>query len=238
MSAATEPVRPGTAIVAFIEPHAGLAREFNEWYERDHFYDALMAGPGACAAARYVATRACKDQRRGTGHLADPARGSYLTLAWLLPGLQEEWDAWVGRRMAGLRDDPARLFAGRDHLYTAVYGFAWDVRSVDTLVPIVALDRDFAGVVALTYRGSVDAARTWAESIVGPELPLVVGMVPERTVLAEVEPGEHVLVVGFCDADPCAVWAQRLAPVVGESVQGGGPFLRTVPGTDAYVDEL
>ena len=235
---ANEPVRPGTAIVACIEPHVGHERAFNAWYERDHFYDAMMAGPGACAAARYVATRECKQQRVGVGHLADRVRGSYLTLAWLLPGLADEWNAWVGRRMAGLRDAPDRLFVARDHVYTAIYRFEFDVRGDGGPVPIVALDRDFAGVVAVSFGDGLDDARHWAEAVVSPAVPLLVGLAPERTILAEVDPGDHAVVVGFCVDDPRVAWATRLASTLDIATSGGGPFVRTVPGTDTYVDEL
>ena len=40
-------VAVGTAVIAYIEPHAGQAQAFNRWYERDHFYAATTAGPGA-----------------------------------------------------------------------------------------------------------------------------------------------------------------------------------------------
>ncbi|HEX5616568.1 MAG TPA: hypothetical protein VFZ83_15550 [Acidimicrobiia bacterium] len=238
MNHTNEPVRPGTAIVACIEPHAGHERAFNAWYERDHFYDAMMAGPGACAAARYVATRECKQLRTGVGHLADRTRGSYLTLAWLLPGLADEWNAWVGRRMATLRDQPDRLFAARDHVFTAMYRFAWDARADGGPAPIVALDRDFPGVIAVVCPGDLDAARSWAQALAAPEMPLLVGLAPERTIMAEVTPDDHVVVIGFCTEDPRVVWERRVAPALDPAASGGGPFLRTVPGTDRYVDEL
>ncbi|HUI49944.1 MAG TPA: hypothetical protein VL119_14725, partial [Acidimicrobiia bacterium] len=87
----------GTAVIAYIEPHAGQARAFNRWYERDHMYAATTAGPGAFSGARWIATRACKAVRPpGTTWFGDPARGSFLTTVWLLDGCQAEWDAWVG----------------------------------------------------------------------------------------------------------------------------------------------
>ena len=111
----------GTAIVAYIEPHAGQAREFNRWYERDHFYAATTAGPGAFSGARWVATRACKAVRPpGATWFGDTGRGSFLTTVWLLDGSQTEWDEWVARQMEVLRAQD-RMFAGRDHVHTAVY---------------------------------------------------------------------------------------------------------------------
>ena len=92
---------------------------FNAWYERDHFYAAAMAGPGMYAGARWVATRACKDVRLPGRLFGDPARGSYLATYWLLPGTQAEWDDWAARAYAAT--PPERLFAGREHLHTAVY---------------------------------------------------------------------------------------------------------------------
>src|SRR5207253_1737577 len=65
----------GTAIIAYIEPHAGQAQEFNRWYERDHMYATTTSGPGAFSGARWVATRACKAVRPPAAcWFGDPAR--------------------------------------------------------------------------------------------------------------------------------------------------------------------
>ena len=96
----------GTAIVAYIEPHEGQAHAFNRWYERDHFYAATTAGPGAFAGARWVATRACKAVRPSVRRGSVIRRGSFLTTVWLLDGAQPEWDAWVGEQMEKLRRKP------------------------------------------------------------------------------------------------------------------------------------
>ena len=47
-----------TAIVSYIEPEPGYAREFNHWYETDHFPSAVLAGPGIVRGERFVAARA------------------------------------------------------------------------------------------------------------------------------------------------------------------------------------
>src|SRR5205823_3974053 len=111
----------GTVIVSYIEPSAGYAREFNRWYEDDHFPSAVLAGPGVLGGARFVATRACKALRpAGATLFGDPARGSHLGVAFVAPGRQAEWDAWVVREMETIAAE-GRLFPHREHVHTAVY---------------------------------------------------------------------------------------------------------------------
>jgi hypothetical protein len=230
----------GTAIVAYIEPHEGQAREFNRWYERDHFYAATTAGPGAFAGARWVATRACKSVRpAGAVWFGDPARGSFLTTVWLLDGAQPEWDAWVARQMDALRAED-RMFAGRDHLHTAVYRYCCEVRADDGPSAAVALDHGFAGVIAIAVPADAESAEACAREIVGPELPVAVALAQERVILSQTDPPAHSLVLGFTPDDPLEAWRSRVEPALTRlpTVGFAGPFVRTIPGTDAYVDDL
>ncbi len=230
----TDPVTIGSAVVAYIEPAAGEAAAFNAWYERDHFYAAAMAGPGMYAGARWVATRACKDARLPGRLFGDPARGSYLATYWLLTGMQEEWDDWAVRAYAAT--PPERLFAGREHMHTAVYGCDWDVRADGAPPPATALDHGFAGVIAVATTGD---AHEWVDALVGPDLPLAVGFDPQRVIMSSANPEPHTLVLAFCTGDSLGVWP-RIAPVLANRTDIGfaSPFLRTIPGTDTYVDEL
>jgi hypothetical protein len=230
----------GTAIVAYIEPHAGQAREFNRWYERDHFYAATTAGPGAFAGARWVATRACKAVRPpGATWFGDAARGSFLTTVWLLDGAQLEWDEWVARQMERLRAQN-RMFPGRDHIHTAVYRYCCELRADDAPTAAVALDHRFAGVIAIAVAPGAAAAESCAREIAGPELPVVVGLTPERVILSEAEPPPHALVLGFTAGDPVDAWHARIEPAFARlpAVGFASPFLRTIPGSDSYVDDL
>jgi len=230
----------GTAIVAYIEPHAGQAREFNRWYERDHLYAATTAGPGAFAGARWVATHACKAVRpAGATWFGDTARGSFLTTVWLLDDTQVEWDAWVAHRMEGLRAQD-RMFAGRDHIHTAVYRYCCEVRVDDAPSAAVALDHGFAGVIAIAVPPGAASAEACAREIAGPELPVVVGLTPERVILSQAEPPPHALVLGFATGDLFEAWHARIEPALARlpAVGFASPFLRTIPGTDAYVDDL
>jgi hypothetical protein len=229
----------GTAIIAYIEPHEGQAKAFNRWYERDHMYAATTAGPGAFSGARWVATRACKAVRPPAATwFGDPARGSFLTTVWILDGSQPEWDSWVARQMEELRAQAHRMFAGRDHLHTAVYRFRGEHRVRDGVAAATALDHPFPGCIALAVgagRGS-DAI----SAISGPELPVIALFNPERVILSAAAPPEHDLLIGFTTGDPLDAWRTRVEPALAALPDVGfaSPFIRTIPGTDAYVDQL
>jgi hypothetical protein len=230
----------GTAIVAYIEPHAGQEVAFNRWYERDHFYAATTAGPGAFAGARWVATRACKAVRPAAATwFGARERGSFLTTVWLLDGFQGEWDEWVARQMGVLREQD-RMFSGRDHVQTAVYRYCCEVLADDGPSAAVALDHGYAGLIAIAVPPDVDSAEACARGIVGPELPLAVGLVQERVILSEREPPPHSLVLAFSPGDPLEAWHACAAPALGRLPVVGfaSPFVRTIPGTDAHVDDL
>jgi hypothetical protein len=229
----------GTAIIAYIEPHDGQAEAFNRWYERDHMYAATTGGPGAFSGARWVATRACKAVRPPGGTwFGDPARGSFLTTVWLLGGSQPEWDTWVGRQMNELRAQPDRMFAGRDHLRTAVYRFEHELRTETGVSAATALDHPFAGVIVLAVNARSGPAAM--RSVVGVEIPTMAVFSTERVLMAEGEAPPCDLVLGFTVEDPVVAWHARVAPVLASlpNIGFASPFIRTIPGTDAYIDEL
>ena len=212
----------GTAIVSYIEPHPGQAVAFNRWYESDHFPATVTGGPGVFAGARFVATRACKAARPAGRLFGDPARGSYLAVAWVLPGKQAEWDGWVAREMETIAAE-GRLFPGRDHVHTAIYEWTHDSGTVDA---ISALDRGYPGAIVV------------ADEHAPPQLDVAVsvGLRLSRTVISQAEPPPHELVIGFCADDP-----QREFAALGRQLDACGfasPFLATIPGTDRYADDL
>ncbi len=228
----------GTAIIAYIEPHVGQARAFNRWYERDHMYAATTSGPGAFSGARWIATRACKAVRPpGATWFGEPERGSFLTTVWVLDGCQAEWDAWVARRMERLRAEPDRMFAGRDHLHTAVYRFERECRADGGVPAATALDHPYGGVIAMAVPAS--GGGDCGSALVGPELPVAAVFAPERVLISAAEPPAHDLVLGFTRADPLDAWHARVAPALPALGAGfASPFVRTIPGTDVHIDEL
>lgn len=220
-------VEIGTAIVSYIEPHPGQAVAFNRWYERDHFPAMVKAGPGVFAGARFVATAECKALRPAGRLFGDPARGSYLAVAWVLAGKQAEWDAWVGFEMEQIVAQD-RLFPGRDHVHTAVYRA---VAQSDPVEAVVALDRGLAGAIVVA-----DEHLPESLDLANLDLAVSVTLRLERTVASQAEPPPHDLVFGFCATDPIADF-QALAPAVA-GCGFASPFLATVPGTDHYADAL
>ena len=46
----------GHALITMVEPHPGHERQYNRWYEDDHFIAGAMAMPWMYAGRRWVAT--------------------------------------------------------------------------------------------------------------------------------------------------------------------------------------
>jgi hypothetical protein len=226
-------VEVGTAIVSYIEPHPGQAAAFNRWYERDHFPATVKAGPGVFSAARFVATRECKALRPADGRLfGDPARGSYLAVAWVLPGKQAEWDEWVAREMETIAAQ-GRLFAGRDHVHTAVYECVSRSGVVDATV---ALECGFPGAIVVAAESNLPRLESRDS-----DTAAVIELQLTRTIVSQAEPAPHDLLFALCERDPLATFAARRELFDGRDAAGGtfaSPFLATIPGTDTYADEL
>jgi hypothetical protein len=76
--------------------------------------------------------------------------------------------------------------------------------------------------------------------VAGPELSTFAVLAPERVIISATGPPPHDLVLGFTPGDPLAAWGARVEPVLPQlpSVGFAGPFVRTIPGTDTYTDEL
>jgi hypothetical protein len=132
------------------------------------------------------------------------------------------------------------MFAGRDHLHTAVYDFLWSVERPAVSPASLALTAPHRGVIAIALTGDADA-RDWAVSRLEPDVPTVVALRRSRLLVSTLDaPADHTLLLAFVTGDPQEVWTRAIAPAVHARVDVGfaGPFLTTLPGTDAYVDDL
>ena len=202
----------GTAIVAYIEPHAGEEQAFNRWYERDHMYAATTAGPGAFSGARWVATRACKARRprarRGSasprGVRSSPRCGCSRAIS--SSGTSGSRARWRVCAPKAIGCSPAATTC------TPPCTDAWAKRSRVVSPAATALDHPCGGVAAIAV--PIGARHRPRGRWPVPDVPTVAVFTTERVILADTSPPPHDLVLGFTPGDPLAVWTAGVEPVL------------------------
>lgn len=256
------PVRLGSMLFTLVEPHRGHQVAYNRWYERDHFYAGCMVGPGILAGRRFVATRDHKAARYPTDSpvVADRSAGSYLALYWIERNLQDEWGAWAAKEVHALHA-AGRMFAERDHVHTKMYRYRWGTfRDPDGVPAELALDHAFPGL-AVTFcdaTGDREAAAAWfaddllPRTVAGSPVAMCLGFTPvpipaeAPSDVPRIDGDQRRMVhLWFCDADPLDAWDAIFAGLGKQIDDSGharllwaGPFIPTIPGTDAYTDRL
>lgn len=263
--ATADPIRIGTMLYTLVEPHRGHQVAYNRWYERDHFYAGCMIGAYNFSGARFVSTAPLKELRFPTGDdslVADPQRGSYLGVYYVLDGHHDEWNRWAVDQVNVLHG-AGRMFEHRDHVHTGLYRYEWNVaRDADGVPPELTLDHRFPGMVSIHLEPAEGVTGTaladWVRNSYLPEvlptspLAVVLGFSP-LPLLADA-PGDvprdetlddRLLLLCFVDEDPSGSWASTIAPLSEAAAAAGvgkvlwaSPFVGTVPGTDTYTDQL
>ena len=254
-----EPIRAGTMLWVFTDPHRGHELAYNRWYERDHYYGGCMIGPWHFAGSRWVATADCKRVRPEP----DPsmgltaAEGSYACLYWYLDGHHDDAMEWATPQVHELYAAD-RGFGPRTHFNTGTYAHRWRSYRDEHPVPLeLALDHRYAGLVVwfVDPVGSTEAV----DEFFAAALPTFLdgssvadvsawNLVP----LSEEKPGfvpdapsdRRLLLAWLLDDDPLASWDEQLR-LADELASSGvatvpflSPFVPTVIGTDRYVDDL
>ncbi|MFI5041695.1 MAG: hypothetical protein ACHQNA_07585 [Acidimicrobiales bacterium] len=258
----TEPIRVGSMLWVFTDPHPGHEFAYNRWYERDHYYAGCMIGASTLAGSRWVATRRHKDARLPAVPTMPFGRldGSYACLYFVLDGHHDEWDAWAAPQMHALYAAD-RGFQGRTHYNTGFWRHEWRAYRDPDPVPVeLALDHRYPGMVAVFIDPTPGAAPDELDGVLEATLPAwlrgspvasVVGWshVPlsdNKPAFIAVDPAEHDrrLQIHFVEADPMTAWDHYhdLVELIGRSGAGtvalAAPFVATEIGTDRYVDEL
>lgn len=110
----------GHALITLVSPRRGRERDYNRWYEDDHFWAGGLYCPWVFAGRRWTATRELTDLRypERTPVTDDVKDGSYLTTYWIAPGRLEQASDWLAAMNARLADE-GRIFIDRDHVYTS-----------------------------------------------------------------------------------------------------------------------
>jgi hypothetical protein len=263
-----EPITVGNILWVFTDPHRGYEFAYNRWYERDHYYAGCMIGPADFAGSRWVATRNHKQARfpEQPDWPFDRADGSYACVYYVLGGAFDEWSPWAGAQVRRLYAAD-RGFAHRTHYNTALYDYEWRAYRDPDPVPLeLALDRRYGGLIAQFVEpaehadhAAVDAwfDRTLPGWLAGSKVACVSSwslhqseVSPEEVANSPVPiPGDpkaaaRRLQLYFVEGDPLETWEhqRQLGAELDASGQGtvvlSLPFIPTVVGTDAYIDEL
>jgi hypothetical protein len=255
----------GQALILMFEPHPGHEHSYNRWYEDDHFYIAGRAAPWVFAGRRWVAPRALQMLRiPAASPLAQPVTaGCYLTLAFVIAGHGRDFQDWSTVMLARLRD-AGRSFPERSHIFSTFQDYAGAIyRDAKGPRDIHALDYPYAGVVVEVIEakagGTQEQLRDW---LVGEHVPAKLRGSPIAQCLMFLEPSApdtmldrpgrdlpdsrpRITLLWFLESGPQANW-NALFSNEETLVEAGGhgrlllaaPFVPTLPGTDAFVDEL
>jgi hypothetical protein len=258
-------VRIGGGLVTMVEPHAGFEREYNRWYEDDHLYAGAMVGPWVFAGRRWVATRDLQQLRYPVDNpIADPVgKGCYISTYLHVAGHHDDAERWARAAMADGLFLQGRGFTERTHVYTSHSRYAFGlVRDRDgPMQPHHAMDHPFQGLVLAVVDPGDSSRRAdvvgWLERdfapqvLAGSPVGLCLCFLPVAYMASRVPgvggvPNQDRLVtlLWFLDVDPRRCWSRfvghgdAIAAGSGAQLLLAAPFVPTIPGTDAYVDEL
>jgi hypothetical protein len=261
------PVKVGSMLLTLVDPHKGYERAYNRWYERDHYNAGCMVGPWNFAGSRWVATREMKDLRWGTAAVADPIdAGSYVAIYWVEDGHHKEWDDWALPQVQWLYGN-GRGFLERSHVHTATFdrvGAAY--RDADPVPVELALDHHYDAIVAVWLDGldGLDAQALHqrlvdggpiGELLDGSSIEIASSWTPrpefrnsrDSAPMSLGSPGGQenrlcqLFFVGGDVRDSLGRFRRYTDAVATLGIADTAlvaPFLRTVVGTDKYVDQL
>jgi hypothetical protein len=199
--------------------------------------------------------------------VADPVdAGSYVAIYWVQAGKHDEWTAWSTPQVRWLYEN-GRGFPERTHVHTALYTMVGaDYRDPDPVPVALALDRRYAGLVILWFDGldgrAPEASLAELRRELLPQL-LEGGKIEIAATIAPILPPKDAppanvpMKLGsgpggetrfcqlmFLDDHPGDTVA-RLKAYADKAKAAGiaelklaAPFIKTVVGTDRYVDEL
>jgi hypothetical protein len=199
--------------------------------------------------------------------VADPIdAGAYVALYWIQADRHADWMAWSSPQVRDLYAN-GRGFPERTHVHTVIYSLAGaDYRDADPVPVALALDRRYAGLVILWFDG-LDG-RAPADSLAELRREILPGMLAGSKIeiaatLAPIlpprdaPPANAPMALGsgpggetrfcqlmFLDDHPgdtlprLHAYADAVRAAGIAELRLAAPFIKTVVGTDTYVDQL
>ena len=255
-----EPIRAGTMLWVFTDPHRGHELAYNRWYERDHYYGGCMIGAYHFAGSRWVATAAHKQARPEPRGELGFARtdGSYACVYYYLDGHHDEVMDWATPQVHELYAAD-RGFGPRTHYNTGTYRHRWRAYRDTQPVPIeLALDHRYRGLVAWFIDPANDDTAA-VDAFFDAQLPqwmtdsavasvstwdLLPMLDTKPDFVPDAPSTKRQLQLHFIESDPLEIWDHEMALFDAFHACGVGnvafaaSFLPTQVGTDRYVDEL
>lgn len=255
----------GHALITMVEPHTGHERQYNRWYEDDHYIAGAMAMPWMFAGRRWVATRELQLLRYPErSSVAQPvSAGCYISTYWITAGRYADHMRWTVSINKRLNRDH-RVFQDRTHIFTAFQDHAATIYRDADQGPrdVHALNYPYAGLVVQVIDANSLSGReelmAWLRDdhlpkrLTGSPAAMVTVFAPtplpldRMTYVKQVEGvGTRLTLLWFLQQDPRDIWQNHFTNL-DSAVAGTGlgavefvaPFIPTVPGTDRYVDEL
>ena len=202
----------GHALITMVEPDPATVVEYNEWYERDHFLSGVLAGPGAFAGRRWVATKALKAERSPSDSpiARPPTMGTFITIYWIeRDQLQAhcDWGFPEAVRLGGL----GRMRTDRQHVSTAYYDVVGSAGRGDRPVPVeLALHHPYTGLLMIWTAGDSgddESAARLRESLVGDDSPIASVVSFRPTTLPPPHPPMPGAIIGESDVAQASVLA-------------------------------
>jgi hypothetical protein len=258
----------GSMLLTLVDPNRGFEAAYNRWYERDHFYAGCMIGPFPFAGSRWVATRELKDARwpRDDETIASPPdAGSYVAIYWVERGHHaDHFDVWARHQVRDLYAQ-GRGFSERRHTHTVLYDHLGAAYRDPDPVPIeLALDHGYDGLIAIWFDAQAgrdadalqrELHRSHVPALLdGSNIEIISSWTPSA---GENDPRDVPMDLGskaggserlcqlcFVSGDvrdalaPLRAYTDAVTKDGLAAVHLVASFLRTVVGTDTYVDQL
>src|SRR3954454_1953110 len=126
-------IRLGAMHLTLVDPFRGHEHRYNRWYEEDHFFSAVMLGPGLLSGARFVARRQEKARRRVEAPF-EPDAGSLLAV-FFHQGDGTAYREWAPEEVTRLKAEN-RMYAERDLVFHLRGEFAVSAHRPDVDIPV------------------------------------------------------------------------------------------------------
>src|SRR5215211_3486733 len=260
---ARDDVGIGTALITLVRPWRGKEREYNRWYEDDHYFTALAA-PFVFAGRRWTATVDLRAlQYAATPRIAEEfSDGVYLGTYWISPGHLDDYLQWTASSVPRL-DAAGRMYYDRDLVMTGYQEKVATVYRDGEVPPDTYSLLDPAPGIVLELIDAPNAAsrqglETWLTehhlpSRLAPGCPVTSAIVfrheePQLGVKPELRPlqerirngGRRLTVLWFLTEDPRDCWAYFETEPAAAATAGVGesvlitPFVPSRMGTNTY----